>query len=173
MSKRILLTGAPGSGKSTTIHALIASNIHCMPEYAREIIAEQRSINGKGLYDQDKALFKELMLSRAIYQYQQATEMTVYDRGIPDILAYSDCFALARGAEMKAAQHFRYDKVFFLPSWEAIYSNDNDRTISFSEAKVFGDNLKKIYQQLNYKLIEVPCSNVTDRVEFIKAKMLT
>lgn len=166
----IILSGAPGSGKSTLLQALAKQNICCIPEFAREIIHEQRAIAGDGLYDKNPLLFKELMLSRAIDRYLQAdpNKLTVFDRAIPDLLAYSDCFNLKRGAELRAAKQFRYHQtVFFTPSWEAIYTNDLDRCMSFDAAKTFGDNLKNIYTNLNYNLFELPFVTAKERATLI------
>lgn len=52
-----ILTGAPGSGKSTLINCLRRRGYICIDEPAREIIAEQKSISGQGLYNKDKRLF--------------------------------------------------------------------------------------------------------------------
>ncbi len=164
-----ILTGAPGSGKSAIIDE-IKKDTHCVNEFAREVIAEQRAIQGDGLYDKNPLLFKELMLSRAINDFINAEDqkITLFDRGIPDLLAYSDCFNLTRGAEVNATNIYRYNhKVFFAPSWEEIYSNDEDRKISFSEAKLFGENLKSIYMSQNYEVIELPYDSVEVRLDFI------
>ena len=165
-----VVTGAPGSGKSALLDAIKAKGVTCVAEFARAIIAQQRAIDGDGLYDKKPQLFKELMLSRAMNDFIEVDAQIphLFDRGIPDLLAYSDCFGLARGSEVKAAQLYRYNKtVFFTPSWEAIYSNDEDRTISFQQAKAFGDNLKIIYQELGYVLIELPYVSIDERVIFI------
>lgn len=168
---KFILTGPPGSGKSAVIEKLKEEEICCVDEYAREIISEQRSINGKGLYDHDPELFKELMLSRAIHDYKKSvdTEITIFDRGIPDILAYTDCFNLIAGAELKAAEAYKYNPlVFFAPSWKEIYTNDQERQISFEEAKLFGDNLIKIYAKLGYELLALPNGTIEERVSLIK-----
>jgi predicted ATPase len=166
----IILTGAPGSGKTTTLKALGQHDIQVVPEFAREIISKQRAINGNGVYDKDPLLFKELILSRAINSYLHADDnsLTIFDRGIPDLLAYSDCFNLPRGSEVNAAEKYRYcNKVFFTPSWEEIYTTDEERKMSFLEAKAFGDNLKNIYKSLGYELIEPPCLPIEKRIDFI------
>jgi len=177
MSKRLLknnyfiVTGAPGSGKTSIILALKQLGYNAIPEFAREIISEQRTIEGEGIYDRNPFLFKELMLSRAIQDYQQRQNKELnffFDRGIPDILAYSDCFNLVKAAEVNAARYFRYNKtVFFAPSWRDIYTSDKDRLINFDEAKQFGDNLHKIYTELHYDVVELPHISPHDRAEFI------
>jgi predicted ATPase len=165
-----ILTGAPGSGKSSILNSISQKGVTCVPEFARAIIAQQRAIDGNGLYDKNPQLFKELMLSRAINDFIEADIQTpcLFDRGIPDLLAYSDCFDISRGVEVKAAELYQYNKiVFFTPSWEEIYSNDEDRRISFHESKLFGNNIKSIYQTLGYKLIELPYASVDERTDFL------
>ena len=166
-----IITGAPGSGKTSIMKTLASRGLKVFNEPARAIIAEQRSINGQGIYNQDPALFKELMLSRSIYQYLQAKEARdtfIFDRGIPDILAYSKCFNLPIGAEQKASAVYRYNPVvFFAPSWEDIFSNDEERKLSFSQAQEFGDNLKRSYQAQGYRLIELPLLSPQERADFI------
>ena len=56
------------------------------------------------------------MLSRSVSQYLEANEqqnITFFDRGIPDIIAYTDCFNLPAGAEEKASDYYRYNPIVF------------------------------------------------------------
>ncbi len=55
--RRIIITGAPGTGKTTLIEALRNSGLRCMAEPAREVIAEQRAIDGQGVWERDTRLF--------------------------------------------------------------------------------------------------------------------
>lgn len=166
-----IVTGAPGSGKTSVMNILLCKGVSCYDEPARAIIAEQRHIGGSGIYDRDPYLFKELMLSRCIYQYLQAQNVGgtfIFDRGIPDMLAYSQCFNLPWGSEQKAAAVYRYNQVvFFAPSCEAIFTNDEDRKLSFSQAQAFEDYLKLAYQKQGYKLVELPFVSPEERADFI------
>jgi len=177
MDNYFIITGAPGSGKTAILSALAQQGFSIVLETAREILEEQRAIEGDGVYDRNPALFKELLLSRAISYYkahQYDNNLVFFDRGIPDIIAYADCFDLPRGAEIKASEKFRYNnKVFFAPSWKAIYTNDEERRISFIDAKQFGDNLKQIYESLGYELIEIPCVSPGERAAFILSNVDT
>ncbi|RUU62771.1 ATPase, partial [Mesorhizobium sp. M2C.T.Ca.TU.009.01.2.1] len=58
-----VLTGGPGSGKTTLIEALRAQGFATAPEAGRGIIRDQTAIGGPALPWQDRALFAELMLS--------------------------------------------------------------------------------------------------------------
>jgi len=61
-----ILTGAMGAGKSTILDKFKKLNIKCIDEPARQILAEQRLIQGNGLPETNSNLFTELLLSRSI-----------------------------------------------------------------------------------------------------------
>ncbi|MBP9777984.1 MAG: AAA family ATPase [Rickettsiaceae bacterium] len=166
-----VITGAPGSGKSTLINSLRKEDYICVDEPAREIIAEQKAINGQGLYNKNKKLFLKLMLSRSICRYNQWNDIDkpiVFDRGMPDVIGYAKLFELDPQPFIKASQICKYNnKIFFLPSWREIYSNDEDRTMSFDDAKMFGDLIEQSYIDLDYNIITVQLVSIDKRVEFI------
>lgn len=169
--KRFILTGAFGSGKSTLLHQLRALGYPVVEEAARQILAEQRSIEGNGLPQHDARLFIELMLSRAIYEFRRLNTPTTpvfFDRGIPDMIAYASLFDFDYPPAQNAARQYRYERrVFFLPAWEQIYTPDEERTASFEVASRFGDLLRTIYEQQGYTLIEMPCVPVAERADFL------
>lgn len=166
-----ILSGAPGSGKSTIIEQLKHNGYVCIDEPAREIIAEQKSIDGEGLYNRDKKLFVELMLSRSLYQYKQfdsSNKPIIFDRGIPDMIGYANLFEVNASSSINAAKYYQYNKsILFLPSWQEIYMTDEDRTMSFEAAKVFGDLTRKAYIDLGYKIIDVPLLDIDQRINFV------
>ena len=86
-----VLTGGPGSGKTTLIEALRRAGFATSAEAGRGIIRDQMAIGGPALPWQDRALFAELMLSWEMRSYQDAIEQTgpvFFDRGVPDTLGY-------------------------------------------------------------------------------------
>lgn len=175
MLQRFILTGAPGSGKTSILEELENHGMVVVEEPARQILEEQRQINGRGVYDLDPYLFKELILSRALNtykQFQEGNDAVIYDRGIPDVIAYSDCFGLNRGAEVRASKLFRYEPtVFYAPPWKEIYKQDEERRIDFNEAKDFGKNLFQVYKALGYQLEYIPFDAIDKRVTYIMNKI--
>jgi predicted ATPase len=167
-----VISGAPGSGKSTILDQLKQKGYICVDEPARAIIAEQRSIDGEGLYDRNKKLFLELMLTRSVENYNSLLKqkiIVVFDRGIPDIIGYAKLFEVDTSPAIDAAKIYQYNKnVLFLPSWQEIYTTDEDRTMSFAAAKEFGSLIKKSYIDLEYKIIEVPLASIDERLKFIE-----
>lgn len=166
-----LLTGAFGSGKSTLLEHLRLSGIRGVVEPARPILAEQRSIQGNGLPEKDPRLFVELMLSRMLDAYLQSDTLVgpiLFDRGIPDILGYAALFGFDFPHCENAAHLYRYNpQVFVAPPWEQIYCTDDERTLPFSKASDFGNDLRVIYQRLDYAMIDLPCVSVEERANFI------
>ena len=98
------------------------------------------------------------MLSRTIYQFKQAQGLdgnVIYDRGIPDIIAYFHLFNLSYPPAQLASKLFRYEsKVFIFPAWQEIYTTDEERKMSFELAKDFGMKVQKIYSEYGYNLIK-------------------
>lgn len=175
MAKNIVITGAMGSGKSTVLQLLKAHGFNVVPEPAREILAEQRNIGGDGVPEQNPKLFTQLLLSRAIYQYKQmqAThEIVIFDRGIPDNIAYAQLFNLDYAPAHQAAKLYRYSTdIFIFPAWDEIYTTDDERIMSFEAAKAFGDDVHKIYKEYGYNLIEIPCVSPKERMKFIQERI--
>lgn len=169
MNHRYILTGPPGSGKSTILKQLANLNYAVVEEPVRSILSEQRAIEGVGVYDKNIFLFKELILSRMMGDYlRHSKEMTFFDRGIPDVVAYSECLGLELGAEIEACHRYQYNLVvFYAPPWKEIFVNDNERRLSFAESVQFGESLKAIYKKLGYQLIELPFLPSDDRANLI------
>ena len=166
----VVITGAPGSGKTPIIRELVALGFTGVAEPAREVIAEQRAIGGDGVYDRDPRLFWRLMLSRAVADFERMNDAdgpVFFDRGIPDLIGYARLFGLDASAATSAAT-YRYDEVVFvLPSWPDIYVTDSERKMTFESAEAFGEHVRDVYVELGYTVVAVPRDTVAVRSRFI------
>lgn len=175
MSRKIIITGAMGGGKSTVLKLLKNQGFITVNEPARDILSEQRSIGDEGIPGKNSKLFTQLLLSRAIYQYKQMqsiNEIVIFDRGIPDNIAYAQLFKLNYLPAHHAAKLYLYDtNIFIFPAWKEIYTTDEERVMPFVAAKTFGEEVQKIYKNYGYNLIEMPLLSPEERVEFIKANL--
>ena len=140
-------------------------------EPARAVIAEQRATSGVAIYDRDRRLFLDLMLARAIGDYEARTgadAAVFFDRGIPDLIGYARLFGLDPSEMTTAAKRYRYsDVVFALPSWSDIYTTDADRRMTFEQADDFGRIVHQIYVELGYTVVVVPRVTVGERARSI------
>lgn len=89
-TRRIVLTGGPGSGKSTLIDVLHRRGFPHSQEAGRAIIQDQVSIGGHALPWGDRQAFAERMLDWELRSWREATGETCwfFDRGLPDIAGY-------------------------------------------------------------------------------------
>ncbi len=170
--KKIVLIGGPSTGKSTLIEALTHEKYHCLPEISREVTRQAKENGIDQLFLSDPLKFSELLLEGRISQFKAAetldSKYVFIDRGIPDITAYMDHFKQDYPSHFtKANKKYRYDYVFVLPIWEAIYTTDSERFEELSLAKKLQAALEKSYHELGYKLIEVPKLPIKHRTKFI------
>ena len=161
--KRIVITGAMGSGKSTLIAELRKRGFTVVPEPARIVLAEQRAAGGDGVPERSPRRFCELMLERMKSDYDEHPS-AFYDRGIPDLVGYAHLFRL----EPPRVDDHRYDgRVFVLPAWREIYATDDERKMTFERAEAFGEDVRRIYEGLGYEIVEVPRDTPAARARFI------
>ncbi|MCF6308258.1 MAG: ATP-binding protein [Flavobacteriaceae bacterium] len=172
MPKKIVITGGPSSGKTTLISYLEKKGHQCMHEISRDIIIEAQKQGIEQLFLTDPLLFSQKLLEGRLKQFQDTQNLEknflFYDRGLPDITAYMD-FTASNYPEVftKTCQNNRYDFVFLLPPWKAIYQQDNERYETFEEAEKIHHFLLKSYKKYGYNVIEVPFGKLENRMQFI------
>lgn len=177
MQKKIIaLIGGPGSGKTTLIKGLEKEGFLCLEEVSRTVIKEAQKQGIEQLFLTDPLLFSQKLLEGREKQFiaaEAAVEKVVFiDRGIPDVLAYMDYkkTEYPEYFEISAKKH-QYTHLFFLPIWEEIYKQDNERYESLVEAKAIEKALLNKYKSYNYNWTEVPKDTVKNRINFIKEKL--
>lgn len=170
--KKIVITGGPGTGKSTIIDELIKKEFTCMPEISRTITKEAQLSGIDQLFLTDPLLFSKLLLNGRIEQYEDASsqdaEMVFFDRGIPDIHGYMDYIGITYpDLYLNQSNNHRYSHVFMMPPWKEIYKTDSERYESFEQSLIIYKYLIEAYQNMNYPITIVPEGNITERVDFI------
>lgn len=169
-----VLTGGPGSGKTSVIEALRAAGHGCIDEAGRAIIRRQIASGGDTLPWSDRVLYAEAMLRRDLENYHQHSTNSgpvFFDRGIPDIVGYLRLEGLpVPEAMMRTAKDLRYaNTVFLFPPWPEIFTQDEERKQTPAVAEKTHQAMAAIYGELGYHMIDVPKAPVEDRKAFILA----
>jgi predicted ATPase len=169
-SNRYIITGGPGSGKSSLLTALIDQSYQGFEEISRIIIREQHETSGDKVPWQNLAAFAELCYERMSVQLDEchSDSTCFYDRGLPDIIAY-----VKRGGLNVPAKYFEKAKaynrtVFLAPPWQEIFINDSERPESFKDAIEIYRFLKSTYTELGFTIIELPKVSIQERIDFIE-----
>ncbi|AIO40580.1 AAA domain protein [Burkholderia cenocepacia] len=167
-----VVTGGPGSGKSSLVDALERGGFARSHEAGRGLIRDQMAIDGPALPWRDRAAFAELMLNwemRSYHLARAARGPVFFDRGVPDVIGYLRLTGLPVPAHAEAAaRRFRYHRrVFIAPPWPEIYAQDTERRQDFAEAVRTYEAMVDCYTAYGYRLIELPRASVKARVRFV------
>ena len=93
-TKKIVITGGPGTGKTTIINELIDRNYTCLEEISRQVTLEAQKKGIDQLFLTKPLLFSDMLLEGRKKQFESIkdteADFVFYDRGIPDVIAYMD-----------------------------------------------------------------------------------
>lgn len=167
-----VLTGGPGSGKTTVLNLLKSRGFATVPEAARVIIKNQMETDGDAVPWGNTVRYSHLMLLRSIVDFEEFFHLQTpifFDRGIIDALGYARLIEIPITSEMiEAANKYRYNvKVFLFPFWQEIYAKDSERKQDVDEAKRTFFALKKEYEKFGYKTVEVPFLTPQERAQWL------
>lgn len=177
--KKVVITGGPGTGKTSLINALLSRGYTCFEEIIRSLTSEakkdtpaQQVAQNPLAFVRDPFDFNTRLLEGRMEQYHKAslhqTSIVFYDRGIPDVVAYMKYFGQSHTQYFEqACRELRYDEVILLPPWKDIYKADEERLESFEEAVAIHSHLEETYHGLGYGPVLVPKGTVAERTTFI------
>ena len=177
-TKRIVITGGPGSGKTALINYLQQKGYPCIPEISREVTLKAQADGIDQLFLKDPIHFSELLRKGRVQQFEAShsiQEPTIFfDRGLPDITAYMEYLGVSYPAFFSETHlKYRYDAIFVLPPWKEIYRQDNERYESYEQAEIIFNFLHREYMQNNYEVHHVPTGSLEYRSAYILKKLET
>jgi predicted ATPase len=170
--KYVIVTGGPGSGKTSLLAALRANGFAVTSDAARSIIQQRTRIGAPAMVDDES--FAELILSWEMRSYSDAGDGVVFfDRGVPDVVAFYHLIGRPAPRHVyEAAERFRYHPtVFVAPPWRDIFANDAERTQTYDHAVRVYEALLRTYPGLGYDVAVLPMAPVETRVTFVRDMM--
>jgi predicted ATPase len=167
---RIVITGAPGTGKTTLLLALQARGYAIVGDTARTIIQDRRK---RGLSPRpDPYTFAQEILRIDVENFVHHAgnpDRVFFERGVLDALCGLDHITPLNESELSTwLSKYRYfPKVFVLPPWKAIYENDAERDHTFEHAAWVNRIAQEWYRRCGYQILVVPMASVEERCTFV------
>jgi predicted ATPase len=171
-TKKIVITGGPGTGKSSIINQLKSRGFICYDEISREVTLQARKDGIEQLFLTEPLLFSEKLLEGRIQQFKDAVNadknLVFLDRGLPDVLAYMDYIGdIYPNKFVETCKVHTYDYVFVLAPWQEIFVSDSERYENFEQAIEIHHHLLETYMRFGYQLIDVPFETIENRTDFV------
>jgi predicted ATPase len=175
-----IVTGGPGSGKTTVLAELARRGYICVPEDARAIIQEQIAGGGSGgsaVPWADAPRFANPLMQRSIRTYTtyheqvgQYPQTPVYfDRGVGDAFTCADLIGHTLPANLcEQAIRCRYrDPAFLAQWWPEIYMTDEERRQTREQAEGTEHAIVRTYSEFGYRIVKLPQASPAERADFI------
>jgi len=163
-----VITGAPSSGKTTLVKELEKQGHRVVHEVARAVIETEMEQN-RTLKEirSDKGYFENLVLSTKIDIEARLPkdEVIIFDRAIPDSVAYFEIAGLDTEKALSKSPRNRYRNVFMLDRLS--FQKDHARIEDHEMAARLDRSLEASYRRLGYEVTRIGVMPVKDRLRLI------
>ncbi len=170
-TSKIVVSGGPGSGKTTIINSLKNLGYFCYDEISRDLIEKGKKNGCQNLFIERPLKFSKILWKRREEQYknsiiQKKYDIVFFDRSLVDITSYLEFIGKRNLNLEKRIVNYNYDVVFLIKPTKKFYRKDFSRYEDFNESLIIHSILKKNYQK-HFKTIKVPFKNISKRLNFI------
>ncbi len=173
--KRYILTGAPGSGKTSLIRTLEMNGHIVVHEAATDRIEYDQGLGIKAPWTSPQFIDDIISLQK---QRQQQTigDIQFYDRSpfctlaLAQYLAFTPSPLLLEEIDRIQNNKIYQKEVFFIENLGFITPTDA-RQITFEETLKFEKIHAQIYEKFGFTLVKVPAENLLDRINKILLKI--
>src|SRR2546423_10016216 len=172
--KRYILTGTPGSGKTSILHELKSQGYSVVEEAATDVIALEQMLGNPEPWMQSDFIAKIIRLQKQ--RQKEASkypdELQLYDRSpictfaLSRYLGYPPSPCLLEELERIERESIYQRKVFFLENLGFCQPTEA-RQISFEESLIFEKIHGETYTSLGYDLIKIAPESLSERVHSI------
>lgn len=169
LSRRVIISGGPGTGKTALIEALAGAGHRCWEEVSRGLIREEQSRGGLLCPWADMSGFADACLERMERQLAESAglDLCFFDRGIPDLAAYMRHAGLVPRQQLYARAADYLPIVFIAPPWRTIYTNDPERPQTFEESEAIDREIRRAYRGCGFTLLDLPRAPVAARALYV------
>jgi predicted ATPase len=171
-NKKIVISGGPGSGKTTLVNLLRDKGYKCFDEYSRILIQSAQKKGENNIFKSHPLFFSEEVWKGREEQYKKygpslgkaQKPYVFFDRGLHDVVAYLEYIGAPYDSQKFDLSNYTYDMALLLPPWKAIYIKDNERKEDFEEAEKLYFYIKNTYQKNNIPIVEIPIQTPEVRI---------
>ncbi|MCL7764028.1 ATP-binding protein [Polaribacter sp. Z014] len=165
--KKYIITGAPGTGKTTLIN-ILKNDIPCMDEISRKVIIDEQKHHRNGMPWKDLNRFTDLVFQLTHHELQTSNAL-ICDRSLLDLEAY---LTVANNPIPDYLINFPYQEtyhktVFFAPTWFDIYCQDGQRLQEFDYCLKLEKSLLEKYKNKGFEIIILPKNSPEKRIKLI------